>query len=275
SAASGIVVDANAEINAAANYYGTLSGYARGGHGDSRISDPAYEPALATIDPSTGNDAPIDCTACHDAASQHYGADHDVTLTGNPNRLQGITRDSSSADVNALCANVTCHPTAFYSGPSGAGDTEYHHPMLVSPALLASPKVMTAIDGGTTWTEIAPVDLPYHYEQNAYGAANYDTHVDSLKDWWAGNPVASRDDDAPPRPVLYGEAQSADPKAILPLARYVIGGGSSDDIVCTTCHNPHGSDLFVYDPGGIGQDIPDNNMLRLRDTDSTLCNACH
>ncbi|PLX40333.1 MAG: hypothetical protein C0608_09400, partial [Deltaproteobacteria bacterium] len=269
--------DANKEINAAANYYGTLSGYARGGHGDSRISDPAYEPALATIDPSTGNDAPIDCTACHDSTSQHYGSDHDATSTGNPNRLQGLTRASSSADVNALCANATCHPTAFYSGPSNGTDTEYHHPMLSNGDLgaLAAPKVLTAVDGGTNWTEIAPVELPYHYEQNAYGAANYDTHVDSLKDWWAGDPATSRSSDVPPTPVLYGENQSATPKAILPLARYVIGGGISNDIVCTTCHNPHGSDLYVYDPGGIGQDIPDNNMLRLRDTDSTLCNACH
>jgi hypothetical protein len=46
-------------------------------------------------------------------------------------------------------------------------------------------------------------------------------------------------------------------------------------VLCTTCHNPHGTDLFMYDQYGVGQDVPDNNMLRMRNTDSTLCRACH
>jgi len=45
--------------------------------------------------------------------------------------------------------------------------------------------------------------------------------------------------------------------------------------MCVTCHNPHGTDLFTYDPGGGHESIPDNNMLRVRDQDNSLCNACH
>ncbi len=53
--------------------------------------------------------------------------------------------------------------------------------------------------------------------------------------------------------------------------------GQSVELACTTCHQPHGTDLAVDvgTGGGNYTEIPDNNMLRLRDTDSTLCEACH
>ena len=65
------------------------------------------------------------------------------------------------------------------------------------------------------------------------------------------------------------------PKATLPLEQYVYDAGTSNRVMCVTCHNPHGTDLFVFDEFGNGQIINDNNMLRLRDEDSTLCEACH
>ena len=54
---------------------------------------------------------------------------------------------------------------------------------------------------------------------------------------------------------------------------------SSDLITCTTCHNPHGTDLYVSGQG-CGQastltSIPANKMLRLRDQDGEMCAACH
>ncbi len=54
--------------------------------------------------------------------------------------------------------------------------------------------------------------------------------------------------------------------------------GQSQMLACTTCHQPHGTDLAVdvsQGGGGTYTEIPDNNMLRLRDTDNTLCEACH
>ncbi|GAB4249390.1 MULTISPECIES: hypothetical protein [Deferrisoma] len=54
--------------------------------------------------------------------------------------------------------------------------------------------------------------------------------------------------------------------------------GQPQNLACTTCHQPHGTDLAVdvgQGGGGTYTEIPDNNMLRLRDTDNTLCNACH
>ncbi len=54
--------------------------------------------------------------------------------------------------------------------------------------------------------------------------------------------------------------------------------GQAVELACTTCHQPHGTDLAVdvgSGGGGTYTEIPDNNMLRLRDTDNTLCTACH
>ncbi|MDT8367541.1 MAG: hypothetical protein RRA15_13855, partial [bacterium] len=54
---------------------------------------------------------------------------------------------------------------------------------------------------------------------------------------------------------------------------------TGDRVTCVTCHNPHGSDLFVNGgtPGSAGTEaqIPANKMLRLRDIDGELCGACH
>jgi formate-dependent nitrite reductase cytochrome c552 subunit len=76
--------------------------------------------------------------------------------------------------------------------------------------------------------------------------------------------------------VFYGENQSPSPKAILPLEQYVVGGGQNR-VMCVTCHNPHGTDLYTYDVTTTGdvRQVPDNNMLRLLDDDNTLCAACH
>ena len=111
-----------------------------------------------------------------------------------------------------------------------------------------------------------------HYEQDGYSASGETGSPDFDVDWWGGQPGLGNQD-PPPAPA---------PFAVLPLERYVLDTGISDRVMCVTCHNPHGTDLFTYDatdnnaaPGGSNASIPDNNMLRLRDSDNTLCNACH
>jgi hypothetical protein len=261
---------ANKAIDAADSYYGNYSQYGRGGHGDAAIQS---EDPL--VDSASGRTTPIDCTACHATTATHYNA----KAGANPNRLTGISTASVPGDLIARCQ--VCHASTFYGRTTN--DAPRHHPVNgADPVGAKIVGVSAAITGTTSWGEVAPP--AGHYEQNQYGysttypAGVGSANVDRFIDYWGGNFDSTRYDNIPPKPVFLGEATSASAKVTLPLARYIIGGSSSSNkLVCTTCHNPHGTDLYVYDntAGHSGRSIADNNMLRLRDDDSTLCNACH
>jgi hypothetical protein len=249
----------------AAVYYGTLSGYSRGGHGDATINsidDPSF------VDSASGS-TPIDCSACHDGAAAHF-----PEAAGDVNRLGGV---AIQTNTGGLCNN--CHSSGDYPDahhPSFYGSTLSNPPNHnIVPA--ANQEILSAVDNLTDWVDQGGG----HFEQTDYGAANFGGGVDRFINWWAGS-YGLGNQDPPPRPVFYGEGQTADPKAILPVAQYVGNQVSTNQLMCVTCHNPHGTDLFTYDaldgsaaPGGPNASIPDNNMLRLRDSDNTLCNACH
>ncbi|MDF1553168.1 MAG: CxxxxCH/CxxCH domain-containing protein [Deferrisomatales bacterium] len=241
--------------DAAGSYYGTLSGYSRGGHGDKTINstdDPSF------VDSGTGS-TPLECADCHDAAVAHFPE----PATGNIHRLANTTLENLTHSNTGLCNS--CH--------AGADYPENHHPSYEGTFASSTTDVIPA--GGqeiytnpSTWTDQGGG----HYEQNGYSASGVSGGPDFYIDWWGGAPGLG-DQDPPPTPT---------PLAVLPLERYVLASGTSDRVMCVTCHNPHGTDLFTYDamdgnaaPGGPNASIPDNNMLRLRDSDNTLCNACH
>jgi hypothetical protein len=228
--------------NAAANYYRTLSGYSRGGHGDAGIQN--EDPF---VNSAPGSTTPIDCTACH-----ADGADHFPSASGNRNRLSVVTIENTGG--TGLCNG--CHPRTTYPDnhhPSLQGTTQNPNRDIVVNA--ASQPVRQA---PTTWFENPPGSD--HWEQDGYSASGVSGNPDFFVDWWNGSGT-------PPRPQ---------PLAVLPLIQFVGDqSGTTNTVICVTCHNPHGTDLYVFDPGGIGGAIPDNNMLRLRDEDNTLCNACH
>ncbi|MDF1553169.1 MAG: CxxxxCH/CxxCH domain-containing protein [Deferrisomatales bacterium] len=247
--AAGALQYAGDAPDTAANYYATISGYGRGGHGDPEIrnEDPF-------INSGTGN-TPIDCTACHADGALHFPAD-----SANLHRLATIELENTSHTGAGLCNS--CHGGGTYPGPGN------HHPSLRGTANNATKDIVVTAASQevrqlpTTWFEVSTD----HYEQDGYSAANASGNPDAFVDWWGGNPN-NANQSPPPQPS---------PFAVVPLLQFVGNqSGQTNAVMCVTCHNPHGTDLYVFDPGGIGKNINDNNMLRLRDEDNTLCNACH
>ena len=77
---------------------------------------------------------------------------------------------------------------------------------------------------------------------------------------------------------------AGDDQPFLPLGdslntAQIFNNDTSDIVTCVTCHNPHGTDLYVAGEQPQVTDttsqIPANRMLRLRDQDDELCAACH
>ena len=267
--------------DAAANYYAPISTYGRGGHGDPKIQD---EDPFINSDPShstrTAGQDGIDCTACHSQTAAHFPE----AASGNIHRLANTNIESDS--TSGLCNQ--CHSRTAYPQLSTSPYTLNHHPSFVYrragtvrdvvPA--GGTKILNNVTGSTTWTEMPPTGSK-HYEQSAYGAGGtvggftFSGNPDKFVDWWGGDPGGTTIS-PPPMPDFRNGALGS-PAATLPLERYIYNSGTSPIVMCVTCHNPHGTDLFVFVPSvpSTLTSIPDNNMLRVRDEDNTLCNACH
>lgn len=236
------------------SYFRPPSGFGRGGHGDAHINstdDPTY------VDSAVGA-APLDCTDCHDETT-----DWSTEFTGvhgpssNYYRLAFSSIESASHNSSDLCSS--CHrDDATYGYPSN------HHPSFSKNSQPVSPAVGQEIyTTASSWTE----PLPDFWKQNGYSAASAGGNVDFAVDFWGGNPGGSWA--SPPQPSPY---------AILPLSGQIDGTVAGNRVMCVTCHNPHGTDLFVdtsLGKGGNYKKISDNNMLRVRDEDMSLCQACH
>ena len=281
------------KIDAAGNYYGTVSGYGRGGHGDPKFASAGTSSGL-DVNSDTGHkidtDKPIDCTACHDWQAAHF-----PIANSNQYRLRNTTVENSthnSTGINVGLCNE-CHDGNNYPGLSGP--PYKHHPSFVSlpsGGAYANKPVVTLVNSSTSWSPVSGT-----YVQNAYspfktgssatyfGTVNQNMDVDYFTDWynrgnlWTPGSAEDHVQNPEPRGVFLLERNTDSPKATLPLTQHILGTNASTDnrIMCVTCHNPHGTDLYVHDTtvGGVGKSIPDHNMLRLQDTDNTLCVACH
>jgi hypothetical protein len=234
---------------AAANYYATRSGYGRGGHGDAAIQTEIPAPGASGRPDATGT-TPVECTACHSDAAPHFPED-----PANLHRLTVIDIENTAG--TGLCN--TCHARTYYPGQ--------HHPSLRGTSAdankdiypLAGQEILTV---PSSWNPVGG-----EYEQNGYSAVNVSGSPDFYVNWWGATP-GNGNQDPPPQPV---------PFSVLPLRQYIgnQSGGVANAVMCVTCHNPHGTDLFVYDPAGTYQSVMDNNMLRAPDSTNVLCNACH
>lgn len=253
--------------NAAANYEGPFSGFSRGGHGDTGINDPSW-----FRDTAPGSSVPLACATCHDESQDHFpvsaGNPYRVSTAALGNNLPGS--DGSESRLSNLCTQTNCHPKflgggsyAFLAPPKHPND---HYP-ISSPSPIYVSDALAPINlsgsGSTTNPRYDPVGvLP------AVG-----THIDRYFDhwaWWGDTCTATTADDDPFLPL--GDSLG---KGISD----VYDNNTTTVVTCITCHNPHGTDLYVA-----GQNcgsastfllIPANKMLRLRDQDDELCNACH
>ena len=239
----------------AANYEIPVSGFSRGGHGDTRITTWGGDTA-------PGMTTPVACNSCHDSSEPHPAVNN-----ANPYRLVASVNNPggmNSSYISNLCLN--CHP---------ADGTEY--------AFLAYPKHSNDhYRNRDTGVEQGPVVVPSPAAiYSTYDPVNITPavglHIDRYVDHWEFW--------QPTRPAT---SDGSDAELFLPLGDSMVKDLATDNdydnntstvITCITCHNPHGSDLNVFGQtpgtGGTLTGIPANKMLRLRDQDQELCDACH
>ena len=250
----------------AANYEVPLSGFSRGGHGDTAINNPSW-----FTDTAPGESVPVACNRCHDTAAAHFNLNPD-----NPYRIQSFAADANTSALTKLC--LTCHPSdsanfAFYAPPKHSNDHylnrsggPFQQPVLVTDTL--APVNLESASSTST-----PAYDPVGTTQSSTRAVG--VHIDRYVDhweWW-GTPATGDSADRVPFLPLGDSLE----KNLTTNSTY--NNDTNVVVTCITCHNPHGSDLFVFGetPGSgvnlIG--IPANKMLRLRDQDDELCDACH
>ncbi|MDF1527284.1 MAG: hypothetical protein P1S59_13665, partial [bacterium] len=236
-------------VNAAANYVGPISGFSRGGHGDSNINNVAWFEDVAPA-----SSVPLGCVACHDETTDHFPVDSaDRYRVGTAAAAGGQTK------VTTLC--VSCH----------SEETDFH---FVSSPKHPSDNFTIWGGGGTIDVFMSDGGMSVFTTHDPVASPSVGSHIDQFVDHWklygaTGATDSDTSDDFVPR---------------LPLGDSLDPVWNSDNTVgervtCITCHNPHGTDLFVSGEtpgsGSTVSQIPANKMLRLRDQDDELCGVCH
>ncbi len=269
----------------AANYLRPLSGFSRGGHGDTSI----YR-QTSYVESAPDSSLPMACGSCHDGNQPHFppAADDPYRMGTEAlaNGLPGAETTPQESRITNLCTRTDCHPKfpvgstygVLAPGISGHRHGNDHYPLVGTTKLYyiksaAKPIIQLGAESEET--------LRPKYNPSDLGAGflpvgiDIDRYVDHWQ-WW-GTPATLAD--------------AADGHPFLPLGDSLgkTSSGSFNNVAestalvtCITCHNPHGTDLFVFNqtPGQPNQfvQVPDNKMLRLRyedDANDELCNACH
>ncbi len=213
----------------AANYFGTVSSLGYGGHGDAQIND-VDDPSFR--DSAPGWELPLSCNDCHDGEAPHYPVD-----SANTHRLSSQTVEDFNQAVEGLCSS--CHAAHYAAN---------HHAYNSTPGSVYT--IMSPVDETTQWV----LNEYGGYGQTAYGAANTQGDVDYYVNEW-GDSLGIKQT-PPPAP---------EPFSVMPLAQHLMVGIEGDQILCVTCHNPHGTDLSLQR----------SRMLRVSHEDSALCCVCH
>jgi nitrate/TMAO reductase-like tetraheme cytochrome c subunit len=169
-----------------------------------------------------------------------------TTIDGNQTTVTNLCISCHSEETNYHFREVPKHPSDYFDTEWGASST--YNTIFVSTGTMSV------------------------YSTHDPANAGIGFHIDQYVDHWAewGNEATTDPSD--------------DIQPFLPLGDSLNSGwdadnDSADRVTCITCHNPHGSDLFVIgktpgSPDGEAQDLA-NKMLRLRDTDGEMCGACH
>jgi hypothetical protein len=253
--------------NAAANYVAPISGFSRGGHGDTAINDPAW-----FADSAPGTSVPLACVACHEESKEHFPVE-----TGNPYRVSNAALNNSLPDnsnevgpLTNLCTQTNCHPKILGSGDYGFLSA-IKHPSDHWPT--GNEVEINMTDNPSAPILSAGASSPSNPAYDPAGRTAVDLHIDRYVDhwgYWGAVSCTPGGDEEPFMPL---------DDSLSKQVGQDYDNVDSDLITCTTCHNPHGTDLHVVGQG-CGQSstlvsIPANKMLRLRDQDGEMCEACH
>jgi hypothetical protein len=194
-----------------------------------------------------------------------------MPTTALANNLPGAS--STEGLLTNLCTQTYCHPKVRGDGDFGFLSAIKHpndnwpitNPYIIN--MTANPSASIFDEGATSTSDPA---LDPAGRSNPVGL-HIDRYIDHWAYWNSSAPAtATTIDDEPFLPL--GD----------PLLKQV--GESYDNmpsrlITCVTCHNPHGTDLHVNGqmPGVTStlSSIPADKMLRLRDQNGELCEACH
>ncbi len=269
--------------SAAANYRKPLSGFSRGGHGDTAIYN-----QTPPLESAPDSELPVACGSCHDGGKPHFPPANDdpyrMSTNARINRLPGWELSPQESRITNLCTQTNCHPKFPTSTTYGILMPDIsahrhgsdHYPVSGSTKLYyiksAAKRIIRPGPSDNTDATYNPASLGGSFLPVG---VDIDRYVDHWQWWGTPATLADTTDGHPFMPL-------GDSLGKLSTGSYNNVADSTTLVTCITCHNPHGSDLFVYDctPGQPNQYvlIPNNKMLRLRFEDNAsdeLCDACH
>ncbi|MDF1526973.1 MAG: hypothetical protein P1S59_11995 [bacterium] len=261
--------------NAAANYRGPISGFSQGGHGDTRIGTTNDLAHPWFHDSAPGSQVPLGCVACHDESQEHFPVQNTNPYRVSDNALNNNLPNARAVEgpLTNLCTQTDCHPKVLSGSTPGFLAATKHpsdhwpitNPTRVDMSSVATAEILLETGSSTSTPAYDPAG------RTDLVGLHIDRYVDHWGYWGAGTTCTNGTNDDEPFLPLDD-----------PLTKQVgdsFNNAAADLITCVTCHNPHGTDLFVSgeDCGSANTltGIPANRMNRLQYEDDEICMACH